>query len=70
MLSLLIWAWLLAAHGRFWQAGPVLAPAASSRRAPPVAIVVPARDEAPFVARSLGSLLAQDYPARPGDPGR
>ena len=30
--------------------------------APPVAIVVPARDEAPFVARSLGSLLAQDYP--------
>ena len=28
---------------------------------PPVAIVVPARDEAPFIEATLRSLLAQDY---------
>jgi hopene-associated glycosyltransferase HpnB len=30
--------------------------------APPVAIVVPARDEAGVIARAIASLLAQDYP--------
>ena len=60
VLSLLIWIYLLVLRGRFWQAGPVLTPDAP-RAAPPVAIVVPARDEAPFIERSLRSLLAQDY---------
>ncbi len=59
-LSLLVWAYLLLAHGRFWSAGPVLAPAAP-RRAPPVAVVVPARDEAGSIERALRSLLAQRY---------
>ena len=65
-LALLVWVWLLAGHGRFWQAGPVLDPAPpltfAGAEAPPVAVVVPARDEAAHVAASLGSLLAQDYP--------
>lgn len=61
MATLLAWAWLLALHGRFWQSGPAL-PAATPRAAPGVAIVVPARDEARLIARSLASLLAQDYP--------
>lgn len=59
-LVLLVWAYMLGAHGRFWQAGPVLAqvtPAVTPR----VAIVVPARNEAAHVADSLRSLLAQDY---------
>ncbi len=64
-LALLAWVWLLAGHGRFWQAGPVLDPAPfPGAEAPPVAVVVPARDEAAHVAASLGSLLAQDYPGK------
>jgi len=50
--SLAAWLYLAAFHGRFWSAGPELAPAD---------VVVPARDEAAFVAASVGSLLAQDY---------
>ena len=60
VLSLLIWLYLLLAHGRFWQSGPELAPARPAD-APPVAVVVPARDEAPLIGRTLRSLLAQDY---------
>jgi hopene-associated glycosyltransferase HpnB len=77
VLSLLIWIWLLTMHGQFWRAGPVLpvatppfsplgdppvAPRVAQRVAPRVAIVVPARDEAPFIARTIRSLLSQDYP--------
>jgi hopene-associated glycosyltransferase HpnB len=48
-------------HGQFWRAGPVL-PAALPDRAPPVAVVVPARDEAPLIERAIRSLLTQNYP--------
>ena len=58
-VALLAWLYLALAHGRFWQAGPVLAPARPAR-APRVAAVVPARDEAAVIADSIGSLLAQD----------
>jgi len=60
LLALLAWAYLIALHGRFWQAGPML-PALQPVAAPAVAVVVPARDEAALVGRSLASLLAQDY---------
>lgn len=60
-VALLAWAYLLLAHGRFWSAGPVLAPQRLSA-APPLDIVVPARDEAEGVGAALRSLLAQDYP--------
>jgi len=60
VLSLLVWAYLLLAHGRFWQSGPELTPACPVV-APPVTVVVPARDEAPVIGRTLRSLLAQDY---------
>jgi hopene-associated glycosyltransferase HpnB len=60
VLSLLIWLYLLVAHGRFWQSAPELAPARPTAT-PPVAVVVPARDEAPVIDASLRSLLAQDY---------
>jgi len=60
-VALLAWVYLACLHGRFWQAGPALAPA-RPLHAPPVAVVVPARDEAELIARSIGSLLAQDYP--------
>jgi hopene-associated glycosyltransferase HpnB len=60
LLALVAWLYLLLLHGRFWQSGPVLE-SARPQRAPPVAVIVPARDEAEVIARSIGSLLAQDY---------
>ncbi|WP_158921871.1 glycosyltransferase [Acidisphaera sp. S103] len=60
ILALLIWIYLVFAHGMFWQAGPVL-PVAYPATAPSVAIVVPARDEAPVIEATMRSLLAQDY---------
>jgi hopene-associated glycosyltransferase HpnB len=60
VLALVVWLYLAFAHGRFWQAGPVL-PVAHPASFPSVAVVVPARDEAPFIETSLRSLLAQDY---------
>jgi cellulose synthase/poly-beta-1,6-N-acetylglucosamine synthase-like glycosyltransferase len=60
VLSLLSWLWLMFLHGRFWQAGPALGEIVSADT-PPVSIVVPARDEAALIGRSIGSLLAQNY---------
>ena len=64
VVSLGIWLYLLFARGGFW-----LAWDRDDRREPPdpsawpaVTAVVPARDEADVIARSIGSLLAQDYP--------
>jgi hopene-associated glycosyltransferase HpnB len=63
-LPLAIWSYLIAFHGGFW-----LAAERDDRdqptdpsRWPAVTAVVPARDEADVIARSIGSLLAQDYP--------
>ena len=58
--ALLAWLWLALLHGHFWQRGPCL-PRARPRAAPPVAIIVPARDEAATVGPVVASLLAQDY---------
>jgi hopene-associated glycosyltransferase HpnB len=63
-LSFFIWLYLIWARGMFW-----LARERDDRDAPEpppswpaVCAVVPARDEADVIARSIGSLLAQDYP--------
>jgi hopene-associated glycosyltransferase HpnB len=61
LLALLAWVYLACLHGRFWQAGPTLAPA-RPLDAPAVAVVVPARDEAEVIAPSISSLIGQDYP--------
>ena len=60
-VALLAWIFLAGSHGRFWQFGPVL-PRSEPVATPPVAIIVPARDEADGIAASIGSLLAQHYP--------
>jgi hopene-associated glycosyltransferase HpnB len=63
-LSFFIWIYLVWGRGLFWlarerdDADQPPAPAAW----PAVCAVVPARDEADVIARSVGSLLAQDYP--------
>ena len=62
-LMLVVWVYLLFLHGRFWHSGPELRPMLPAN-APPVAVIVPARDEAETITASLGSLLAQDYPGR------
>ncbi|HTW72928.1 MAG TPA: glycosyltransferase [Acetobacteraceae bacterium] len=59
-LAVLLWLYLLLGHGRFWQSAPEL-PAARPAATPSVAVIVPARDEAPFIATTLRSLAAQDY---------
>ncbi len=66
-LSLAIWLYLLLFHGRFWWADQRLDrpdPDAGDPAAgwPQVVAVVPARNEADVLDRSLGSLMAQDYP--------
>lgn len=64
LAPLVIWAGLLTVHGGFW-----LARERDDRDAPPapavwpsIVAVVPARDEADVIARSIGSLLIQEYP--------
>jgi len=62
--ALAIWLYLVFARGFFWLARERdTAPARLPAVLPPVAIVVPARNEAENVAQSVTSLLGQDYPA-------
>ena len=60
ILVLVVWVYLLGSHGRFWQSGPTL-PVVPSVAGPSVAVVVPARDEAPLIEATLRSLLTQRY---------
>jgi len=63
--ALAAWAWLLVARGGFWRADQRLPDAGPGPAAwPGVVAVIPARDEAAFVGRSVESLLRQDYPGR------
>ena len=63
------WIYLVAAHGGFWLTSQRLPASAQLPRArvapdswPPVAAVVPARNEAESLPGTLPALLAQDYP--------
>ncbi len=64
LIPVAIWLYLLAGRGMFWvmaerdDAGEPSEPATW----PSVVAVVPARNEADVIARSIGSLLDQDYP--------
>ena len=63
VLAAAIWAGLLLGRGFFWLADQTDAEEVAPPAAwPDVTAVVPARDEADVIARSIGSLLAQDYP--------
>jgi glycosyltransferase involved in cell wall biosynthesis len=64
--ALAVWLYLLLARGAFWRCTerddqePVRSAVSGSLR-PCVAAVVPARNEADCIGKSVGSLLAQDY---------
>ncbi|MGW5661325.1 glycosyltransferase [Streptomyces sp. NPDC003758] len=60
--SLAAWMWLLLGQGLFWRTDVRLPPRRDPEEWPSVCVVVPARDEAAVLPRSLPSLLAQDYP--------
>jgi glycosyltransferase involved in cell wall biosynthesis len=70
LLPVAIWAYLLFGRGWFWLCGQRDDSAASAAaNSPPdawpsVVAIIPARDEADTIARSVGSLLRQDYPGR------
>lgn len=65
-LSLAIWLVLIFARHGFWLARErdTRDLPADPQNWPDVVAVVPARDEADVIARSIGSLAAQDYPGR------
>ena len=66
-LPLLAWAYLLLGRGMFWLAGERDdrgAPDRSPQVWPSVAVVVPARDEADVISRSIRALAAQNYPGK------
>jgi hopene-associated glycosyltransferase HpnB len=57
----LAWMYLLLAHGRFWmvqRAGAGIAPLADTGL---IAVIIPARNEADVIAKSVTSLLQQSY---------
>lgn len=57
-----IWLYLFFAHGNFWQVREDSTEAKRPRRWPRVVTIVPARDEAETISRSVASLARQDYP--------
>lgn len=60
--SLLAWLWLTFGQGWFWRTDQRLPPRRRPDAWPSVAIVVPARDEAGVLPRTVPALLSQDYP--------
>ena len=65
LLALAVWIYLLLARGGFWRSAERDdrdEPQADPARWPGVVAVVPARNEADMVPRSVASLLDQDYP--------
>ncbi|HZD78548.1 MAG TPA: glycosyltransferase [Actinomycetota bacterium] len=62
LASLLGWLYLLLGHGRFWRTDQRLPHAPDPDRWPEIIAVVPARNEASMLPRTLPALLAQRYP--------
>ncbi|HET9896008.1 MAG TPA: glycosyltransferase [Streptosporangiaceae bacterium] len=58
------WIYLLGFRGAFWLTDQRLPPQATMATWPDVTAVIPARDEAAVLPRSLPGLLSQDYPGR------
>ncbi|HEX2666098.1 MAG TPA: glycosyltransferase [Candidatus Acidoferrum sp.] len=57
-----IWLYLLFARGNFWQVNEDSSKPNRPKRWPRVVVIVPARDEAGTISRSVSCLAKQDYP--------
>ncbi|MEZ5935672.1 MAG: glycosyltransferase [Alphaproteobacteria bacterium] len=65
LAAFLAWVFLLVAWHGFWRAEPRLRPVSEPLgETPPIAAIIPARDEAETIERAVRSLLAQDYAGR------
>lgn len=63
LLALAVWLVLILARGGFWRVAPdLLAEAGEPAHEAAVLAIVPARDEADMIARTLPTLLAQEMP--------
>lgn len=62
LLPVLIWIGLLIFRGAFWQVSEVLENMGKGDSYPTVCAVIPARNEADLLGKTLKSLLCQDYP--------
>ncbi len=60
-VALILWLYLFFGHGAFWLVHRNLIQMRIPGEQPSVAIIVPARNEAPVIGRSVTSLLRQDY---------
>ncbi len=63
VLTVFCSAYLLLGRGGFWREAP-MAPAPALTHWPEIVAVIPARDEADTIERTVASLLGQDYPGR------
>jgi len=61
IVVLLIWLYLLLFHARFWRVKQLHLPEPATRESARVAVVIPARNEADVIARSVSSLLRQNF---------
>ena len=59
LVATLIWAYLLLGRGRFWLIGNIIAPPGVPVPARRVAVIIPARNEAEVIGRTVAALLAQ-----------
>jgi hopene-associated glycosyltransferase HpnB len=64
ILAIGIWTYLLLFRGGFWRELPKPAPDHGMGSWPDVVAVIPARNEADVIARSVAGLMAQDYPGK------
>src|SRR5690348_10142701 len=56
-VAALIWAYLLLGRGRFWRIGRVAVRTGATMPLRRIAVIIPARNEAAVIARSIASLL-------------
>jgi len=60
-VTALIWAYLLLGRGRFWLIGNVIVRPGAPQAARRVAVIIPARNEAEVIGRTVAALLAQAH---------